>query len=389
MAPVMQRAERPGVGDGERAAADVVETQPLVAGPVGHVADPAGHAPQVELLGVVHDRDDEPFVVEVDGDPQVDVVVDDQRVVAHRGVEVGEVGQGLDRGPGGEGQVGEAEPLLGPEAIAVGPTDLLDPLVVDLLDHQRVGRGGLGPDHVLGGAAPDVGEGDDLVPVGEPGAPDRRRGRTGRRTGAGRRTRPRCSAPGPARRRVRPGRDRPAMTASTSLRVIRPPSPVPVTVSRVDAVLVEQLAHHRREHQAVSGLGRRRGRPVLGGGRGRRVPVCSDAGSRRRGRGGSPAPAGWPAAVAAGAAGAGGSARPEPAGLAGAAAARALPLAEALVADDRQRDADVDGVALLHQDGGQHPLGRRRHLRVDLVGRHLEQRLVPGHLVARPPCTTW
>ena len=71
------------------------------------VADPAGHAPQVELLGAVDHRDDQALVVEVDGDPEVDVVVDDEGVVAHRGVEVGEFGQRLDRRPGDEGQVGE------------------------------------------------------------------------------------------------------------------------------------------------------------------------------------------------------------------------------------------------------------------------------------------
>ena len=71
-------AERAGVGDGERAAADVVEAQPLGPGPVGHVADPPGHAPQVQLLGVVDHRDDQALVVEVDGDAEVDVVVDDR-----------------------------------------------------------------------------------------------------------------------------------------------------------------------------------------------------------------------------------------------------------------------------------------------------------------------
>ena len=48
------------------------------------VADAPGHAPQVQLLGVVHHRDDEALVVEVDGDPEIDVVVDDQRIVPHR-----------------------------------------------------------------------------------------------------------------------------------------------------------------------------------------------------------------------------------------------------------------------------------------------------------------
>ena len=45
--------------------------------------------------------------------PEVDVVVDDQRVVADRGVEVGPLVQRVDHGPGDERQVGEREALLG------------------------------------------------------------------------------------------------------------------------------------------------------------------------------------------------------------------------------------------------------------------------------------
>ena len=52
------------------------------------------------------------------------------------------------------------------------------------------------------------------------------------------------------------------------------------------------------------------------------------------------------------------------------------------VADDRQAGADLDGLALGHDDLGQHAAGRRRDLGVDLVGRHLEERLVPLDLVA-------
>ena len=82
---------------------------------------------RLQLLGVVDDRHDQALEVEVDGDAEVDVVVDDERVVAHRPVEVGELGQRLHRGPGDEGQVGEAEALLGLEPLAVGPAHLLDP----------------------------------------------------------------------------------------------------------------------------------------------------------------------------------------------------------------------------------------------------------------------
>ena len=60
-----------------------------------------------------------PSLVEVDGDPEVDVAVDDERVVADRGVELREVAQGLDDGPGDEGKVGEADPLLLAEPVLV------------------------------------------------------------------------------------------------------------------------------------------------------------------------------------------------------------------------------------------------------------------------------
>ena len=51
-------------------------------------------------------------------------------------------------------------------------------------------------------------------------------------------------------------------------------------------------------------------------------------------------------------------------------------------ADDREARTHLDGVALGHDDLGQHTGDRRRHLGVDLVGGHLEQRLVDRDLVA-------
>ena len=77
-------------------------------------------------VGLVHDRHDEALEVEVDRDAQVDVVVDDQRAVAHRRVDVRELPDGVDHGQGDERQVGEAEALLGLERLAVAAPDLLD-----------------------------------------------------------------------------------------------------------------------------------------------------------------------------------------------------------------------------------------------------------------------
>ena len=52
------------------------------------------------------------------------------------------------------------------------------------------------------------------------------------------------------------------------------------------------------------------------------------------------------------------------------------------VADDGDHRADLDRLALLDADLGQRAGHRRRHLGVDLVRRHLEQRLVGGDVVA-------
>ena len=54
-----QRAVRPGVGDGERAAGHVVGCELLAAGPLGEVADLPGDQPEPLALGVLHDRHDQ------------------------------------------------------------------------------------------------------------------------------------------------------------------------------------------------------------------------------------------------------------------------------------------------------------------------------------------
>ena len=221
-------------------------------------------------------------------------------VVAHRGVEVGELGQRLDGGPGHEGQVGEAEPLLVLEPLAVGPADLLDPLVVDLLDHQRVGRRGLGPDHVLGRAAPDVGERHDLVALAADAAPVA--GGPAARTGpaaAGRPTGRRRWGARPAMLGTRAGgRRRPRSIDGLD---VGPGDPAP------EAGAPDRSTGRCRARRAACAppargprpLGRRRSGAVAAGRR--RVAARRGAGGRR------------PAAAAAAAAGVGGRRRAPPA----------------------------------------------------------------------------
>ena len=62
-------------------------------------------------LGAADHRRQQTLVVEVDGDAEIDVVVDDELVVADAGVEVRELGQPVDDRPGDERQVREAEAL--------------------------------------------------------------------------------------------------------------------------------------------------------------------------------------------------------------------------------------------------------------------------------------
>ena len=56
----------------------------LRAGPAGEVVDLPGDGPQPLALGLADDGDDEPLVVEVDGDAEVDEAVDDELVLGRR-----------------------------------------------------------------------------------------------------------------------------------------------------------------------------------------------------------------------------------------------------------------------------------------------------------------
>ena len=154
---------------------------------VGEVVDLAGDEPQALAVGVADHRGDEALEVEVDRDRQVDVVVDDQRVVADARVDLRELVHGVAERARDERQVGEREALGRLPLGLVRGAHAFDALEVDLdrRVHVRARRQRL--HHVLGGAPADVVERDDLVARdrGRAGAGSRRRGRRGRGRGRG------------------------------------------------------------------------------------------------------------------------------------------------------------------------------------------------------------
>ena len=222
-----------------------------------------GDGPQTLAVGVVDHRGQEPLEREVDGDAEVHAVVDDQLVVAHRGVDVREVLDGVDDGPRDERQIGEREalPLL-PLALgrAAHPVDVLE---VDLDCREDVRRRGLGAHHVLGRPPADVGEGDGLVVGAGLGHAYRRGGLLAPRLAllfAGRRSgrplgllRLLLGRPLPLAG-VDDGEDVGSGDAAALARAL--------DLGGVEVVLGDELAHHRRQHLAATAavalrLGRR------------------------------------------------------------------------------------------------------------------------------------
>ncbi len=213
--------------------------------------------------------------VEVDGNAEIDLAVHDQLVFPHGRVEVGPFLQSVDDGPRYERQVGQAEPFGRLEMLPLGQAGPLDSGVVNLHGHRRVRRGVLGTHHVFRGAPPDVREGHDRVALAgywhRPGRDDAGRRCSGRLRGGGGNASPGShrptpplpapsSAAGPAP--LEPCR---SIAASTSSRVILPPAPEPGYLGRVQAVFGNQATDDGREELARAALGRRTGRPLVGG----------------------------------------------------------------------------------------------------------------------------
>ena len=193
-----------------------------------------------------------------------------------------------------------------------------------------------------------------------------------------------------------------SMWSSTSSRVIRPTGPRAGDRRRVEAVLVDEAAHDRRQ-QTPGGAGwvprrrmgvaaqpveqRRRGAGAGAAGAGSGAGCF---GSRRVGSGRVPAAG----ARRCGASSAGSAARPAVLRRRGSGSAAGASAARLGGARQRRRRASPPSLttAITVPTATVSPSGtrisvtvpddRRRHLRVDLVGRHLEQRLVGVDVVA-------
>ena len=174
-----------------------------------------------------------------------------------------------------------------------------------------------------------------------------------------------------------------SMWSSTSSRVMRPPGPVPVIEAGSRPCSLTSRRTTGESSALEVGIGRRRRRGasaarargrVLAPAPRRRARPRARRAARRRSR------LGLGSASAAGSA----SARALPAGSAACSGLGGGRLGggSRTVADHRDHGADRDRLALLGADLGDRAGDRRRHLGVDLVGRHLEQRLVLGDGVA-------
>ena len=93
------RAERTHVRDRERPAGQLVGRELLGPGPGAEVAHLPGQEPQPLAVRGAHDGRDQAVEVEVDGDAEVDVAVDDETLAVDARVHVRVVGEHRGRSP--------------------------------------------------------------------------------------------------------------------------------------------------------------------------------------------------------------------------------------------------------------------------------------------------
>ncbi len=363
------RPEPAGVVDGEGAALNVVEPKLVRPSSSRQILDGAVDAVDRELIGVVDDGHDQPGAlrsVDGDGDADVDAPLPQQTLIGVVGVEVGVAMERLDHGLDDERQEAQPDTLASLVRVGLGAAEIDDGCHVGF--ERAVGdRDGGGAGHLGGNPAAHLVVGDeDLILPRLPDDGRRRRGRRGGRCQARRMARD--PKRGCLRDRPRDGRLIGGSGGSTP-RGRAAPLHVrhhvltrdPPSVARADdldrgeAVLAHQHPHGRGHarvgiaeghHRHQLGLGLDRDRPRSGGsggsGNGRSL------GSRRL-RGGR---------------------------------ARSTPRGPRQLLDDRDLRVERHRLPLGHQDLAQDSRERRRDLGVDLVGDHLEQRLVHRHGVA-------
>ncbi len=182
--------------------------------------------------------------------------------------------------------------------------------------------------------------------------------------------------PGPA---AAPER-RTSTSLKTSSRVMRPPGPVPLTSERSipfsesSRRTMGEVTARSAPSSCTSPPGSARVSPA-GAGAGWGAAAGREAGAGCGAAAGWGAGAGWDTGGGGvedggGAAGVAGAAGASEAGAAAGGVGRRT------VTDHGQLHAHFDGLALGHEDLGEHARGRRRHLGVDFVRRDFEERLV-------------
>src|SRR5438552_6166495 len=124
------RAVAARVGDGERAAAEVVSTQLARTRLGSDGAETIGHRYQTQPVGLAHHRYDEAFELEVDRDAEIDLTMYQQGIVGKCGVQLRELAQRIDHRTTYEWEVRQM--MGGPHRLNGG--------VVDFDDHQCVRR---------------------------------------------------------------------------------------------------------------------------------------------------------------------------------------------------------------------------------------------------------
>ena len=127
------RAERARIGDGERAARDIVRLQVPLACALRDFTDLRGERTETQRVGIVHDRHDEVDVSEVDCDSEVHRVVGRDRVTGDGRVAERELLERVDHRARHERKVRQ------PGASA----DEINLAIVAFHDHVRVRGGGL------------------------------------------------------------------------------------------------------------------------------------------------------------------------------------------------------------------------------------------------------